>query len=80
MIINFRRITITLIAAKAYNSMLLNCIQQETEKVIRPNQGIFKKIRSMVGQILTVKIIIEEVTAKYLEGVILFVDFSKAFD
>ena len=34
----------------------------------------------MVGQILTVKIIIEEVTEKYLEGVILFIDFSKAFD
>ena len=60
--------------------MLLNCIQPEVEKVLRRNQNGFRKNRSTVGQILTVRRIIEGVKANNLEAVILFVDFSKAFD
>ena len=60
--------------------MLLNRIQPEVEKILRRNQNGFRKNRSTVGQILTVRRIIEGVKAKNLEAVILFVDFSKAFD
>ena len=77
---NYRGITLTPIAAKIYNSMLLNRIQPEVEKILRRNQNGFRKNRSTVGQILTVRRIIEGVKAKNLEEVILFVDFSKAFD
>ena len=77
---NYRGITLTPIAAKTYNSMLLNRIQPEVEKVLRRNQNGFRKNRSTVGQILTVRRIIEGVKANNLEAVILFVDFSKAFD
>ena len=77
---NYRGITLTPIAAKIYNSMLLNRIQPEVERVLRRNQNGFRKNRSTVGQILTVRRIIEGVKANNLEAVILFVDFSKAFD
>ena len=77
---NYKGITLTPIAAKIYNSMLLNRIQPEVEKILRRNQNGFRKNRSTVGQILTVRRIIEGVKANNLEAVILFVDFSKAFD
>ena len=60
--------------------MLLNRIQPEIEKILRRNQNGFRKGRSTVGQILTVRRIIEGVRAKNLQAVLLFVDFSKAFD
>ena len=77
---NYRGITLTPIAAKIYNSMLLNRIQPEVKKVLQRNQNGFRKNRSTVGQILTVRRIIEGVKANNLEAVILFVDFSKAMD
>ena len=77
---NYRGITLTSIAAKIYNSLLLNRIQPEIEKVLRKNQNGFRKNRSTVGQILTVRRLIEGVRAKNLQASILFVDFSKAFD
>ena len=77
---NFGGTTLAPIAAKIYNSMMLNRIQPEIEKVIRPNQNGFRKNRSTVGQILTVQRIIERVRAKNLEAVILFIEFSNTFD
>ena len=77
---NYRGITLTSIAAKIYNTLLLNRIQPEIEKVLRRNQNGFRKSRSMVGQILIVRRIIEGVKAKSLPATLLFVDFSKAFD
>ena len=49
-------------------------------KILRRNQNGFRKNRSTIGQILTVRRIIEGVRAKNLQAVLLFVDFSKAFD
>ena len=77
---NYRGITLTPIAAKMYNAMLLNRIRPEIEKHLRRNQNGFRKERSAIGQILTVRRIIEGVRAKNLEAVLLFVDFYKAFD
>ena len=62
------------------NSMLLNRIQPEIEKVLRKNQNGFRKNKSTTGQIFTVRRILEGVKARHLEGVLLFVNFSKAFD
>ena len=76
----YRGITLTAIAAKTYNSMLRNRIQPEIENVPRRNQNGFRKNRSTGSQILTVRRIIEGVRARNLQAVLLFVDFSKAFD
>ncbi len=77
---NFRGITLTSIAAKIYNMLLLNRIQPEMEKVLRRNQNGYRKNRSTVGQILTVRRVIEGINSKNLTAALLFVDFSKAFD
>ena len=77
---NYRGITLTAIAAKTCNSMLRNRIQPEIGNVLRRNQNGFRKNRSTGSQILTVRRIIEGVRARNLQAVLLFVDFSKAFD
>jgi len=77
---NYRGITLTAIAAKIYNALLLNRIQPEIEKILRKNQNGFRRNRSTTSQILTIRRIIEGVRAKNLEATLLFVDFSKAFD
>ena len=48
--------------------------------MLRRNQNGFRENRSTFGQILTVRCIIEGVKAKSLPAVLLFIDFSKAFD
>ena len=58
--------------------MLRNRIQ--TDKVLRPNQNGFCQSKSTLGQVLTVRRIIERVKDKNLEACIIFVDFSKAFE
>ena len=78
--VNYRGITLTSTAAKIYNAMLLNRLQPEVDKVLRKNQNGFRKNRSTVSQILTVRRIIEGVRSRNLQAVLLFVDFSKAFD
>ena len=50
------------------------------EKMLRKNQNGFRPNRSTVGQILTVRRLIEGIKTKNLDAVIIFVDFSKAFD
>jgi len=77
---NYRSITLTAIAAKIYNKLILNRIQPEMEKILRKNQNGFRKSRSTTGQILTERRLIEGINAKNLEATLLFVDFSKAFD
>ena len=77
---NYRGISLIPIAAKIYNRLLLNRIRPHVERILRPNQNGFRQKRSTVGQILTVKRIIEEVKAYNLPATLLFVDFSKAFD
>ena len=70
---NYQGIILTSIVAKIYNAQLLNCIKQETEKILRKNQNYFWRNRSTL-QILT---IFKGVCALNLETTLLFVDFSK---
>ena len=77
---NYRGITLTSIAAKIYNAMLLNRIRPQIDPILRKNQNGFRTNRSTTGQILTIRRIIEGVKEKNLPAVLLFIDFSKAFD
>ena len=77
---NYRGITLTTIASKIYNLLILNRLRPEIEAVLRKNQNGFRQRKSTVGQILTIRRLIEGVKAKNLKAVLVFVDFSKAFD
>ena len=50
---NYRGITLTAIAAKIYNLMLLNRIRPEIDPILRKNQNGFRTNRSTTRQTLT---------------------------
>ena len=77
---NYRGITLTAISAKIYNLVLLNRIRPAVDPLLRKNQNGFRRKRSTMGQILTIRSIKEGVRANNLPAVLLFIDFSKAFD
>ena len=62
--------------AKIYNTLLLNCIEPEIEKILRKNQNGFRRNQSTTSQIRQ----IIGIRAKNLQTTLLFVAFSKAFD
>ena len=76
---NYMGITLTCIAAKIYNTMIREIIQPDIDEILRPSQNGFRKNRSTVGQILTVRRIIEGIKEKNLGACIIFIDFSKAY-
>ena len=77
---NYRGITLTSIAAKIYNALLRNRIEPKIDNILRKNQNGFRRNRSTTSQILTIRRILEGVRAKNLQGTLLFVVFTKAFD
>ena len=77
--INYRGISLTPTAAKIYNKLLLHRIRPVLENILRDNQNGFREKRLTTAQIFTLRRIIEGVKQK-LPAVIIFVDFSKAFD
>ena len=77
---NYRGITLTSIASKIYNLMLLNRIRPKIEYILRKNQNGFRTNRSTTGQILTILRLIEGVKSKNVPAILIFIDFSKAFD
>ena len=40
---NYKGITLTAIAAKVYNTLVLKCIQTEVEKILKKNQNAFQR-------------------------------------
>ncbi len=60
--------------------MILQRIRPEIEKVLRKNQNGFRPGRNTTTQILSLRRLIEGIKEKQLTAILLFVDFSKAFD
>ena len=77
---NFREIIQKPIAANIYNLLILNRIRPKIDRIIRKNQNGFRTNSSTNGQILIVRRIIDGVKANNLHAILLFIDFSKAFD
>ena len=77
---NYRGITLTSIAAKIYNALLRNRKEPKIDNMLRKNRNGFRKNRSTISQILTIRRILEDVRAKNIQATLLFVDFTKAFD
>ena len=68
---NYWGITLTSIAAKIYNALLLNHIEPEIEKILTNNQNGFWRNRSSTLQILTICLILEGVCAKNLKATLI---------
>ena len=77
---NYHGISLTSIAAKIYNTLLLNHAEPEIKKILRKNQNGFHRNWSTTSQNLIIHQILEGVRAKNYEATLLFVDFPKAFD
>ena len=77
---NYRGIILIPTAVKIYNKLLLHRIRPALENILPENQNGFREKRSTTAQIFTLRCIIEGVKQKQLPFVIIFVDFSKAFD
>ena len=64
---NYRGITLTSIAAKIYNALLRNRIEPKIDNILWKNQNGFRRNRSMISQILTIRRILENSTdSQYL--------------
>jgi hypothetical protein len=77
---NYRGISLMSTSAKLYNKVLLNRLQPVLDPVLLPIQNGFRPSRGTVEQILAVRMIVDRCRTRQKSAVIVFVDFSKAFD
>ena len=70
---NYRGITLTAIAAKIYNLMLLNRTRPKLDRVLRKNQNGSRINLSTSGQKLTIGCILEGIKSKNLLAALLFI-------
>jgi exonuclease III len=75
-----RGISLMNLSAKLFNRVLLDRVRPHVDPLLRPEQNGFRKGRSTIHHILTLRRITEEAVAHKLELHMIFVDFRKAFD
>ena len=77
---NYRGISLTSIIDKTYNRMILNRIRPVLDPLLRINQNEYRQKRTIVGQILAIRRILEGIKDKNLPAIFTFIEFNKAFD
>lgn len=77
---NYREMLLVAIETNIHNTMLFERIHSETQKVSGKSQKSFWRGQLTTGQISTFHRNFGAVKFKYLNAVLLFVDFSKDFD
>eukprot|EP00111_Clytia_hemisphaerica_P013338 TCONS_00039146-protein len=77
---NYRGISLTQVAAKLYNRLILNRIRPEIDQKLRFNQNGFRPSRSTSSQVLALRRLVEEVNNHNVEAVLTFIGFKEAFD
>ena len=76
---NYRGISLSSLVANTYNRMIMNRIRPHLDVHLRNNQNGFRSGRTTTSQILALRRLIEGVKDN-LEAILIFIDFSKAFD
>ena len=77
---NYRGISLSAIASKIYNKLLLRRIVPEVDPLLRKNQNRFRRGRSTIFQTLSLRRITAVMRKHNKELTLCFVDFRKAFD
>jgi hypothetical protein len=77
---NWSGITLMSTPGKVFSRILLNRIQIAVDATLRENQAGFRKGRSCLEQIFTLRNIIEQSSEYQREITINFIDLKKAFD
>ena len=77
---NFRGISLTSLAAKTYNHILINRVKPHVDPLLRKNQNGFRQGRGTLEQILCLRRLIEGAQRGDRRLISIFVDFKKAFD
>lgn len=75
---NDRGITLLSIPAKAFNSILLDRMTDVLDPQLRDQQAGFRKVRSCIDHIATLRIILEQSLVEPF--FINFIDYEKVFD
>jgi len=77
---NYRGITLLSVPGKVFNRVLLERMKGQVDTLLRDQQAGFRKNRSCVDQIATLRIIVEQSLEWNTSLYINFVDYEKAFD
>ncbi|XP_062188905.1 uncharacterized protein LOC133892218 [Phragmites australis] len=76
----FRPICLLNVSFKIFTKVLTNRIALVAQKVIQPSQSVFMKGRNILEGVVILHETIHEMHRKKLDGVILKLDFEKAYD
>ena len=68
------------VGVRIYIGILLDRLRPHIDPKLRNDQNSFRKGRSTVAQILTLRRLVERIKSQNLPAIINFVDFHKAFD
>ena len=77
---NYRGIALLSIPGKVFNRIVLERIKAAVDEKLREEQAGFRKNRSTIDQIATLRIIVEQSIEWKSSLVVNFVDYEKAFD
>nr|KAG5693079.1 hypothetical protein BaRGS_010638 [Batillaria attramentaria] len=77
---NYRGITLLSIPGKIFNRILLERMRDSVDGKLRDNQAGFRRNRSCIDQIATLRIIVEQSLEWNSSLYVNFVDYRKAFD
>lgn len=77
---NFRGISLMSVTAKLFNKVMLLRLAPIIDPLLLPWQSGFRKGRSTIEQITALRLLIDRCKVRKKDVVVVFVDFSKAFD
>ena len=80
LVTHYRGISLMSIAAKIYNKMILNRLVPFIDPLLLKNQNGFRRGRSTLSQILSLRRFIKECELSNHDLALVFGDFYKAFD